>query len=179
MNQQEPTTPESLLNPDAAGDTSTGARFPGDVDTASPERPRPYAGFWIRFAAVVLDSLFLLGLSLLIFNPLRRALGYDPADPSMVDVLEIATDLLYMILLTWWSGQTLGKYIVGIRVISARQPRGNLTLGQVLLREVIGKLLSSLALSLGYLWAAWHPRKQTWHDLMARTYVVRTRRQSG
>jgi uncharacterized RDD family membrane protein YckC len=63
--------------------------------------------------------------------------------------------------------------IVGIRVVSARHARGSLTIGQVLLREVIGKLLSGIVLMLGFLWVAWSEKKQGWHDLIAKTNVVR------
>lgn len=135
-----------------------------------------YAGFWIRVVASLLDSMFLLGISFLVFNPLRRAFAVPYASFNFIDILEVLFDLLYMIMLTWWSGQTLGKLITGIRVISARQVRGNLGGGQVFLREVVGRFVSSLIFGLGYLWVAWHPRKQGWHDLIAKTYVVRDRR---
>jgi uncharacterized RDD family membrane protein YckC len=167
--------PESLLDADAAAATGTVSGFAGpDQHVGSPSYA--FAGFWIRALATLLDGLLLTGLTLLVFNPLRRALGVEAALFSFVDGLEMLVDFLYMILLTWWSGQTLGKVITGIRVISARQPRGKLTIGQVLLREVVGKLLSGLSLGLGYMWAGWHPKKQAWHDLIAKTYVVRERR---
>ncbi|MFY0543979.1 RDD family protein [Brevibacillus sp. H7] len=173
MNRKEPNEPESLLNADAAADSATSARYPGDGETPYPERTLPYAGFGIRLAGFLLDMMFLLGISFLIFNPIRRALGIDLDTPSGVDLAEFGFDLLYFLILAWWSGQTLGKQIVGIRVINARQARGKLTLGQVLLREVIGKTLSSIPLFLGYLWVLWNTKKQGWHDLMARTCVVR------
>ncbi|MFS0553580.1 RDD family protein [Brevibacillus sp. 179-C9.3 HS] len=135
-----------------------------------------YAGFWIRVVASLLDSLFLIGISYLVFNPLRRVFAVPYASFHFIDLLEVVFDLLYLILLTWWSGQTLGKLITGIRVISARQARGSLSVGQVLLREVIGKFVASLVFGLGYLWVAWHPRKQGWHDLIAKTYVIRDRK---
>lgn len=135
-----------------------------------------FAGFWIRVAATLLDSLFLIGLNMLIFNPLRRTWGVMGATFSFIDLIEIVFDLLYLVLLTWLTGQTLGKIITGIRVINARQSRGNLTAGQVFLREVIGKFLSSLPFSLGYMWVGWNRRKQGWHDLLAKTYVIYERR---
>ncbi|MGG4496228.1 RDD family protein [Brevibacillus reuszeri] len=136
-----------------------------------------FAGFWIRVCATLLDSLFLVGISLLIFNPLRRALGVVDYF-SMIDLLEVLFNVLYMVLLTWWTGQTLGKMITGIRVISAGQARSHLTGGQVLLREVIGKTLSLLPFGLGYMWVGWNPQKQGWHDLIAKTYVIWERKQA-
>jgi uncharacterized RDD family membrane protein YckC len=35
------------------------------------------------------------------------------------------------------------------------------------------KLVSGVALGLGYLWMLWDPNKQTWHDKVAKTYVVK------
>ncbi|CAI8933022.1 putative membrane protein [Brevibacillus sp. IT-7CA2] len=160
-------------------------QLPDDGKTHDPVSHEPYpeaypqhsyAGFWIRVVASLLDSMFLIGISYLVFNPLRRVFSVPYASFHFIDLVEALFDLLYMILLTWWTGQTLGKLITGIRVISARQARGNLSGGQVLLREVIGKFVASLVFGLGYLWVAWHPRKQGWHDLIAKTYVIRDRR---
>lgn len=44
-----------------------------DEGHAAKEVAVHYAGFWIRVAALFLDSLFLIGTSLLIFQPLRCA----------------------------------------------------------------------------------------------------------
>ncbi|MGN7469457.1 RDD family protein [Brevibacillus sp. SAFN-007a] len=141
-----------------------------------PPREHRFAGFWIRVAASLLDSLFLIGVSLLVFNPLRRAMGVSGDVFSLIDLLEALFGLLYMILLTWWTGQTLGKLVTGIRVISAKASRGGLSGGQVILRELIGKFLSALVMGLGYLWVAWNPQKQGWHDKIAKTYVVYDRK---
>ena len=65
---------------------------------------------------------------------------------------------------------TLGKMAVGIKVISDKE--GNLTKGQVILRETIGKLLSSIILSLGYITAAFTKKKQALHDMIAGTAVI-------
>lgn len=135
-----------------------------------------FAGFWIRVVASLLDSLFLVGVSMLLFNPLRRAWGVWGANFSIIDLAEVAFDLLYFILLTWWTGQTLGKIIIGIRVVNARHSRKSLNAGQVILRELIGKALSSLLFGIGYMWAGWNARKQGWHDLLAKTYVIREER---
>ena len=141
------------------------------------QRTEPhYAGFWIRAAAILLDSLFLTGASLLIFQPLRRAIGFGSVLFTLVDFLELVFYFLYVCLFTWWSGQTLGKMITGIRVVTAGQGRGTLSFGQVMLREVIGKVLSFFPFGLGLLWAGWNKRKQGWHDLIANTYVVWERR---
>ena len=78
---------------------------------------------------------------------------------------------LYFALFTGLEGQTPGKMLVGIKVVDAegRVPGR----GSVLMREVIGKFVSIIPLTLGYLWMLWDPKSQTWHDKMAGTYVIR------
>lgn len=68
-------------------------------------------------------------------------------------------------------GATVGKRMLGIRVVG-RDGR-YISLGRSFLREVIGKWISGVFLSLGYLWAVWDKDKQAWHDKIASTYVVR------
>jgi len=178
--QKDIRIPEDFLNPDGAAITGASANPSTSPDPSQAELPAPeppYAGFWIRVGATVIDTLFLVGVSMLIFNPLRRALGYGDAAISPIDAIELIFNFLYVILLTWWTGQTLGKMVTGIRVIDARQTGTNskLTLGQVVLREVVGKLLASLPIGLGYLWVIWSDKKRGWHDMIAKTYVIRVR----
>ncbi len=42
----------------------------------------------------------------------------------------------------------------------------------MLIREVIGKFISSLVLGLGFLWIVLDKEKQGWHDKLMSTYVV-------
>ena len=68
------------------------------------------------------------------------------------------------------AGRSLGKLAVGVRVVrgDGRPPGVGKGLGRT-----VGAWLSGLAGGLGYLWAAWDRSKQTWHDKMAGTFVVR------
>ena len=77
--------------------------------------------------------------------------------------------LMYgVLLLTYWNGQTVGKYVCGIRAVDLYgQP---LTFGRALGREV-SKILSAI-LCIGYIMAAFTERKQGLHDMIASTYVV-------
>jgi uncharacterized RDD family membrane protein YckC len=58
-----------------------------------------------------------------------------------------------------------------IKVVSVNG--GNLTYGQAILREVLGKWLSGLFLNLGYLWTVFDSKKQSWHDKIAGSVVIR------
>jgi uncharacterized RDD family membrane protein YckC len=46
------------------------------------------------------------------------------------------------------------------------------SVGAALIRTLVA-YLSGAVLLLGYLWALWDPRKQTWHDKVAGTFAVK------
>ncbi len=72
-------------------------------------------------------------------------------------------------LLTHWNGATIGKKIMGIKVITTSGEQ--LDWVKAFLRE-ISKILSGAAFFLGYLWMLWDENSQTWHDKIAETLVV-------
>lgn len=73
------------------------------------------------------------------------------------------------------TGQTWGRKIVGIRVVSKEtgQPIG---FGRALGRQLFAGFISANVCYLGYLWMLWQPQRQTWHDLVVGTVVVRDQR---
>lgn len=75
----------------------------------------------------------------------------------------------YFIVLWWLGGQTIGMGIFGIRVV--RVDGSPLPLQRSALRFVI-LVLAILPMGLGVLWALVDERRQTWHDKIARTYVI-------
>ena len=79
--------------------------------------------------------------------------------------------ILYYVLFTGLRGQTPGKMVVGIQVLTREGAVPGI--GRALLREVIGKLVSTVVLFIGYLWVAFDPHEQGWHDKIAGTYVIR------
>ena len=68
------------------------------------------------------------------------------------------------------SGQTVGKRLVGIRVVDF-ETGTPITYGRAFGRNV-GRLLSGFVFFLGYLWMLWDRDRQTWHDKIASTTVV-------
>ena len=93
--------------------------------------------------------------------------------PGML--LGIMAGVLYYWLFTGLRGQTPGKMVVGIKVVGAQ---GNgLGLGVAALREIAGKLISTIALCVGFLWIAFDDDRQGWHDKIASTHVVRVKSQ--
>jgi uncharacterized RDD family membrane protein YckC len=67
-------------------------------------------------------------------------------------------------------GTTPGKKLLGMRVI--REDGRTAGFWVMLIREWIGKWISGLLLSLGFLWILFDRENQGWHDKLVRTYVV-------
>ena len=143
--------------------TERSAPPPGDPPPeqaygAGPVVELDYAGFWIRVLASVVDSLILTVPSIVL------------AFVDSTGLVGLVGSAAYYILFTGLRGQTPGKMVVGIKVI--REDGSLPGLGVAGLRETIGKIVSGIALFLGYLWVAFDPKKQGWHDKMAGTVVV-------
>ena len=68
------------------------------------------------------------------------------------------------------TGQTFGKRVMGIRVAD-KTTGASIGYGRAMVRW-IGRLVSGIALGLGYLWMLWDDESQTWHDKMAECLVV-------
>jgi uncharacterized RDD family membrane protein YckC len=68
------------------------------------------------------------------------------------------------------NGMTPGKRLLGMKVI--RDDGRSAGFGTMLVREWVGKWISGLILSLGFLWILFDRDKQGWHDKLMSTYVV-------
>lgn len=85
---------------------------------------------------------------------------------ALVPVASIA----YHTLLIGMDGRTLGKRLAGVIVL---QEDGRIAdMGEALWRA-LGQALSLLPLGLGYLWALWDPKHETWHDKLSKTVAFR------
>ncbi len=83
----------------------------------------------------------------------------------------IALSVGYFVLFHGMGGQTVGKWLLGLRVVGANQ--GPISYSQSLIR-CIGYVLSGL-FGLGFLWILLSREKRGWHDFLARTWVVHER----
>jgi uncharacterized RDD family membrane protein YckC len=68
------------------------------------------------------------------------------------------------------TGQTIGKWICGLKVV--KKNGESLGLGLAFLRW-IGYWVSSFFLCFGFIWIAFSKQKQGWHDKIAGSYVIR------
>ena len=121
----------------------------------------PRAGFWRRFAALVLDWIVLAFAYAALIAALKSA------GPWLGFVVSAA----YFTLLDGGPrGQTLGKRALGIRVVGF-DTGGPIGYSRGFLRW-IGLVVSGWLLCIGYLWMLWDPERQTWADKFASDVVV-------
>lgn len=151
-----------------------------------------YAGFWIRVLAAIIDGLIFGIPYFVIFfavegsalssyincvNANAAALTINTcANPfvssgAYFELAGLGVECLYFVLLWSQFGGTLGQRVLGLHVVDAATGQ-NIGIGRAIGRFV-GYLISAFALDIGFIWAAFDPRKQGWHDKIASTFVVR------
>ncbi|MBE3596443.1 MAG: RDD family protein [Hydrogenibacillus sp.] len=123
-----------------------------------------YAGFWVRLLALLADLTVLSLIPPIVERLLHVAFPLEGL------VLSFLLPLAYFVLLTVWFGGTLGKLALGLAVVTP--DGGPVRLGRALVRETLGKLVSTLMLGIGFAIAAFDRRKQAIHDSLAGTVVV-------
>jgi len=157
------------------------AAFPGRAAYTAAADPAefPKAGFWIRFAACVIDSLLLGAVQFVIGLFLGFAGGAAGdfeggggfAMLAITWLCSMAVSITYYVFFTGYNGQTPGKMALRIQVV--RTDGTPMTYGRAFLREIVGKFVSALILCIGYLMVAFDRQKQGLHDRIAATYVIK------
>lgn len=77
----------------------------------------------------------------------------------------------YFVLFHGIGGKTIGKWLLGLKVVGANGTP--VTYGRAFLRWV-GTMIC-IFFGLGFLWILCNKERRGWHDLLARTWVVRER----
>ena len=153
-----------------------------------------YAGFWIRFLASFLDTLFLaLPVAIVIYflsdgnwfdftqyqqnmqyamsGNASKALATQPQTSLKWELLFEVTVLLVTILF-WrrWKGATPGKKFVHIKIVDAK------TFKEVDNKQAItrsfGYIVSTFILLIGFFMVAFRKDKRGLHDILAGTSVI-------
>ena len=135
-----------------------------------------YAGFFVRFAAYLADSIIASILSLTLVSPLyaAKAAGMDFLGKNILfnfTIINIISYLLfvaYFVLLTYFGHSTPGKKIFRLEVITED---GSWNFINILYRETIGRFLSGL-MNIGYLAIIVTEKKQGFHDKLCDTCVI-------
>jgi len=152
-----------------------------------------YAGFWIRFLASLLDTIFLalpVGIAIYFLsngnwfdfsqyqhNIMMAMSGNSHALDSM-PITSLRWELLFEVsvllvtMLFWkrWRGATPGKKFVHIKIVDAKTLE-DITNTQAITRS-FGYIASTFAFLIGFLMVAIRKDKRGLHDLLAGTVVI-------
>ncbi len=138
------------------------------------------AGFWIRLAAYIIDSIALYAVDYLINLGLH--LSVDPTqglavfDDPKLWISQAISFVLYATYFTFCTGkwgQTLGKRATGVKVV--RTDGSSVSYLRSLARY-LASILSGLTLGIGYLMIAFSANKRGLHDLICGTKVIKIRK---
>jgi uncharacterized RDD family membrane protein YckC len=128
---------------------------------------RRLGAYFLEFG-VLFIALLLVGLT-------EAASGGGEDGGGAGPLLGALVLLAYLIwaLVLFAQGQTPGKQLLKLRVIRENGRRAGF--GTMLLRELIGKLISAFIFMLGFVWILIDKDNQGWHDKLASTFVVQER----
>jgi len=153
-----------------------------------------YAGFWLRFVAVIIDGILLGAIQFVAIMPILGIMGIgmsselqnmdsSSAEPSMALVSQMmamagVTQIVFLVIQTLYYSlmesskyqASIGKIVLGLKVTDLNGAPVDFT--KALVRNLC-KIISSMILLIGYLMAAFTEKKQALHDMIASTLVVK------
>jgi uncharacterized RDD family membrane protein YckC len=165
-------------------------RFPADLRaraySSGETGPRPenvrWGGFFRRLFAFVIDLIviavllaIMLSLSYIGYKVGLAGYGRNLTWHNVTPLLVFATwggivlATLYFVVFHGSEGKTIGKWILGVRVVGADQAA--IGYRQAFLRWIAAVVFAPFVL--GFLWVLWSHEKKAWHDYVARTWVIR------
>ncbi len=188
-----PPPPPGVGQPPPPGAVATAPGYP-PYGYATPPVGGERAGFGVRLGGYLLDGL-LYGLLMMVFiipGAVMIAASFSDCvtvgdeivcpdgspKPGLIagGIALIVIGLLIVAFIylraLGKTGQTWGRKIVGIKVIgeTTGEPIG---FGRALGRQLFANFISGQILYLGYLWMLWDDKKQTWHDKVVGSIVVK------
>ncbi len=125
----------------------------------------PRASFFLRMAALVLDIVLVAVVAGFLSDLLPRALRFGSGPPSLLILLALYGAIMWKI-----KGTTIGGIICGLKV--TRLDGREMDWPTAIVRA-LGCFLSLIVVGLGFLWIAIDDERQSWHDKIAGTIVVR------
>ena len=143
------TTPAALAGNRALVESTSPPADPPELpESISLER----AGFWVRLWASLLDAV-LLGILMAFTGPIFFLLW-----------------AAYHIAMWIWKGTTIGGIVAGIKVLRVDGQPMSFSVAFV---RSLSSFFSAIVLFFGFFWAGWDREKQSWHDKIAGTIVVK------
>lgn len=152
-----PATGASAGNPSIAAAESRQPAEPAIASVSDSALP-PRAGFWIRMTALLLDGI-LVGVIVSILEA-----------PGEIWLLGLAG---YGALMWKLKGTTIGGIVCDLQVV--RLDGREIDWDTAIVRA-LSCFLSFAAAGLGFFWIAFDPERQSWHDKIAGTVVLRVQR---
>ncbi len=174
---------------------SPAAELPELQAELGPLAPPPLAeesyepvGFWVRLGAYILDYILLAIILQLITLPWSDQLevlqkSFNPTGPQISQekmmelglmsltycLVVLAVRMAYFVLMHGRFGATVGKLVVGAKIVNEDGSRLGYTRALV---RYAGECASFLILGIGYLMIGFRHDKRGLHDLIARTRVI-------
>jgi uncharacterized RDD family membrane protein YckC len=154
--------------------------------------PSPYAGFWLRVVAYIIDSivlgvifgvLFLIGIAIVGVGSLHtmvRGMDSGDAEPPVAFILMLIFVSFLGLIASWLyhaylesspNQGTLGKMALGLIVTDLQGRR--ISFGHATGRFFAKIITSLIPLGIGYMMAGFTEKKQALHDMIAATLVLR------
>jgi uncharacterized RDD family membrane protein YckC len=146
---------------------------------------RRYAGFWIRFVAIIIDGVILGIINWIIRLPLVAIIGAGTlgaassgsvagvgaalALTGLLALISIAVGIAYEVYFLTTRSATPGKMVLGLKVI--RADGGPISAGLALGRY-LARLLSGFTLLIGFIIAGFDSEKRALHDRICDTRVI-------
>jgi len=150
---------------------------PPPVWDARPSDPASvaYGGFWLRVVAYIIDAILLYLVAGVVSIVTDESLfAADKAHfPFKTQLISVVIGWLYFALLeSSERGATVGKMVVGLRVVTEQ---GNRLSFLNATGRHFAKYISTLILGIGFLMVGLTDKKRGLHDMMAGTLVVKNR----
>ncbi|NCP63308.1 MAG: RDD family protein [Paraglaciecola sp.] len=138
--------------------------------TTSPQ----YAGFWLRFSAVIIDLILFFVISLA-YRLLVLGMEDLSSGVQLNWYMNIGINYILPAGVTIWFWLRFlgrpGKLLCNIIVVDASS-LGPMSVGQAIGRY-FAYILAILPLLLGFIWIAFDPQNRGFHDIVANTLVIK------
>lgn len=136
-----------------------------------------YAGFWVRAGATLIDGIL---LGIIALPVLISIYGWDYLDFEKSGLVAGGGDFVLswivptIVTVVFWITKqaTPAKMAFATRVVDAAS--GCAPSPSQFVGRYFAYVISTLPLGLGFLWVAFDRKKQSWHDKLAGTVVVRS-----
>jgi uncharacterized RDD family membrane protein YckC len=157
-------------------DTAARERLPS---AAPADAPAAVAGIIPRLFAAVIDVALLAGIDAVVLYFTLRLCGLEFGDVLRLPLMPFTAFIAflnggYVVAFTTAGGQTIGKMLTGIRVVTSDEDAwtDRVPVGGAALRAV-GYVISGLPAGLGFLPVLFGPERRGLHDRLAHTRVVK------